>query len=125
IEQFGNRASVPSYAELEQTAFLAPLEAAKRGVKERVEADPLALNRAPTVQLTVGAYTRVALEVAQARRQLLAARAALNDKQAAQAEAALLALQNGVTLEAVTSNQPLLRARQQLALALNHARDGQ
>lgn len=124
IEQFNNRTRVPIYAELEQTAFLGPIEVAKRGAKERAAIDPAPVNRTPAVQLTIGEYTRVSLDVAQAHKQLLAARAALNDKQPTQADAALLALQNGVTLEAVTLNHPLLRARQQLALALKHAREG-
>jgi hypothetical protein len=125
IEQFGDRASVPIYTELEQVSFTGPIEAAKRGVKERVASEPSPVNHAPTVQLTVGEYTRVSLDVRQARTHLLAAKAALNDRQTAQADAALLAVQSGVTLESVATNLPLVRARQNLALALERARASQ
>jgi hypothetical protein len=40
------------------------------------------------VQLTVGGYTYVSLDVQQARTHLAAAKAALNDRQPAQADAA-------------------------------------
>lgn len=143
---------VPIYQELEQTSVIGPLEAARgssarQGAAERsgqtgTEQNTMAeatqgqstesqstgmaerSGTAPVVKSVEGGYTAVAVDLKMAKDHLLAAKTALQNNQTAQADSALAAVQSGVMLVSVQRDLPLVRARENLALAQQMAQNG-
>jgi hypothetical protein len=73
------------------------------------------------VRKVTGEYTSVALDIRAAKDHLNAAKEALNNGDFEKADAALTAVQNGLVVETVAGDLPLLRARENLILARESA----
>jgi hypothetical protein len=125
-----NRQIVPIYAELQSKSVLEPmLEARQAG--ERYEQQPRADEaqrgnqpQGVVVQETTGQFTFIGVDVANSVRHLQAARMALENNNPIAADDALAAVENNVITARVASDMPLLRARQNLALAETYAKQG-
>jgi hypothetical protein len=109
---------VPIYTEYSQTSVIAPIEAARvqQGERTRVAA--------PVVREVEGRYTNIAVDVPAVERRLQAARTALLNNNQDAADSALRAVQSGVVLVRIESDLPLVKARQNLALAKGMVRQG-
>ncbi len=129
---------VPIYTEFEQVSVIGPLqaaraetqgaaEAARQAPETTAEPQPPAgtAERGMTVREVEGGFTSVAVDMSEARTHLDAAKTALQSNDMAQADTALQAVQNSVEMVSVESDMPLVKARQNLALALNQAQQGQ
>jgi hypothetical protein len=115
-DKLGSRATAPIYSELSSVSIVGPIEAAKANTG--APAGP------PAVKAVAGGYTRIVLDANLARARLLAAKAELASGDLARADADLRAIQNGVVLESVSANLPLVRARENLNLAKTSAQSG-
>lgn len=130
---------VPIYTELAQSSFLAPIETAKKeaggsvsqsqAVPKEAEASGSqssatvkAPGAAPLVAQSVTAdYSRVLLDTSVTRRQLDAARAALNRGDIKTADNSLRTIEQNVVLESTATRMPLVKARENLTLASTDA----
>lgn len=77
-----------------------------------------------TVEDVTQGFTSVTLDVNMAKDHLQAAKTALDNGDPNKADSALAAVQDSVDLVSVAGDRPLLRARQNLALARTYAREG-
>lgn len=77
-----------------------------------------------SVESAAGQYTVVRVDVPMAENHLQAALQALNESDLRTANANLAAVQKGVTMVMVAADLPLLRARQNLALASAAVKSG-
>ena len=115
-ERLNPLAVAPIYSELETVSIVAPVTSAKKATGTPV---PSAITG------VIGGYTRLTLDLNNARLNLGAARMALERDDFVKADRDLLALESGVVLESVATNLPLVRARSDLGLARAAATAGQ
>ncbi len=140
------RSFVPIYTELSEVSLLGPVQRAKSqsagqnsgssstnsssanntGSNSSQSATQTRSRTNPSVvQSVAGEYTTVAVNVNTAKTHLQAAQTALNNNgDFTTADRALMEVQNGVVLETVAADLPLLKARQDLALAKARADRG-
>jgi hypothetical protein len=111
------------YPELERMTFLTPVEAAKKDITVRVEDAAAPNNRPPQVKLNTGQYTVILLKINDARKSLTEAKAALTKNQTEGADQALLSVLKGVILETLTTDLPLVNARQMVFMAWTQQRE--
>ena len=131
---------IPIYTELEQVSIIGPLQAARTQGQAASEAareaepgttteqQPPATGEAErgvVVREVEGGFTRVAVDMSQARTHLDAAKTALQSNDMAQADKALQAVQTSVSMVTVDADMPLVKARQNLALAMWQVKQGQ
>jgi hypothetical protein len=125
---------VPIFTEFEETSVIGPIQAARAETQPATEAareaepeQPAAgaAGRGTAVREVEGGFTSIAVDMSEARTHLDAAKTALQSGDMAQADRSLLAVQNSVDMVSVESDMPLVKARQNLALALNQAKQGQ
>jgi hypothetical protein len=119
LEKQGAPRLVPMYTEIDKTSTYSPV---KKGDSEVFTADRM--KKKTTVRHVEGEYTSISLDVPAARRNLEAARAALNSADTAAADTALAAMQNSVVRKTIASHFPLLKARENLALARAKIQEG-
>lgn len=117
----GVRATI--YPELEQMTFLPPVEAAKKDITERVEDAPSPNNRPLQERVSANEYTVILLDMPATQKDLTDAKAALVKNQNEIADQALLTVLKSVILETVTTDLPLVNARQMLFMAWNQQRE--
>jgi hypothetical protein len=116
---------VPIYQELEQVSILGPIKAAKQSSEEEGAGRSSADRAAPAaVQESAAEYTVISLDTTAVKPHLEAVEAALEQGNLRQADAGLKTIQSGVSLASVSSDLPLLRARQNLAMAHRLASEG-
>jgi hypothetical protein len=118
---------VTMYTELMQISVSQPATAARRsgataGSANRSATAPA--GREQVVRDAEGEATRVTLNATQANGHLEAAKNALQNGDASQADRDLAAVKQDVKAETVAEDLPLLKARQNFALALGHVRQG-
>ena len=124
---------IPIYTEFEEVSVIGPLQASRTQTQAPTEASREAAEQpaasaqrsGEVVRDVEGDFTSVAVDMSQARRHLDAAKTALQSDDLAQADRALQAVQNSVSMESVEADLPLVKARQNLAMALMQARQGQ
>ncbi len=129
---------IPIYTEFERVSVIGPIQAARAETQGAAEAARQApetampqqppagmAQRGMTVREVEGGFTSVAVDMSQARAHLDAAKTALQNNDLVQADRALQAVQNSVDTVSVESDMPLVKARQNLALALTQAKQGQ
>ncbi len=124
---------VPIYTEFEEVSVIGPLQASRAQTQAPTEASREAAEHPATtagrpgevVRDVEGGFTSVEVDMSQARTHLGAAKTALQSNDLTQADKALRAVQNSVSMESVEANLPLVKARQNLALALTQCRQGQ
>jgi hypothetical protein len=126
-----NRKIIPIYAELQSKSVLEPALEARtqpqgfQGQPPRTdEAQQGGQPQGMVVQKTTGQLTFIGVDMANTVQHLQAAKAALNNNNPVAADDALLAVENNVITAQVASDMPLLRARQNLALAETYAKQG-
>ncbi len=114
---------VPIYTEYSQSSIIGPIEAAgiEQGGGVQAAGAP---SQAPAVREVEGRYTNISVDVPAAVQHLQAARAALLNNDQDAADSALRAVQSGIILVRVESDLPLIKARQNLALAKGMIRHG-
>lgn len=136
--------TIPIYTEFEQVSVIEPLQAART---ER-EGESTASREAPQTQTQTqsaerqqqpstqqpsgavvedveGGFTSVAVDMSQARTHLDAAKTALRNNDMMGADRALQAVQTSVSMTTAQADMPLVKARQNLALALTQVRENQ
>jgi hypothetical protein len=126
---------IPIYTEFEEVSVIAPLQAARveaQGAGEAAREAPPEPGTTqpppaagPAVPDVEGRFSSVAADMNQARTHLDAAKTALQNNDLASADKALQAVQTSVSMETVEGDLPLVKARQNLALALTQAKQGQ
>lgn len=134
---------VPIYTELGEASVVGPVyrqqrlhptetEPGAQGSANRMEetpqsTNPEAGNRAHGVAVTglAESFTSLTLNLDMARDHLQAAQQALANGNLNLADAALAAVQNGVSMVSIAADRPLLRARENLILARQAAEQGQ
>jgi len=134
---------VPIYTEFGQVSVLGPIaaeqqrrdsegtqgEASRVAPEQQNQPQNQPMQQPPAQQQTVQSvtqeFTDVALNVNDAKQHLEAAQTALNNNNFQDANTALGEVQDGVVLQDMAVNRPLLRARENLVLARNFARQGQ
>ncbi len=121
---------IPIYTELERVSIIGPLRAARGGqtgesstTASREATEPQSSSTA--VRDVEGGFTSVAVDMSQARTHLDAAKTALQSNDMAQADRALQAVQSSVSMTTVEGDMPLVKARQNLSLAMTQAQQGQ
>lgn len=116
---------VPIYEELEQVSIIGPIKAAKQSSEGEGAGRASADRAAPgAVQEAAAEYTVISLDTTTVKPHLEAVEAALEQGNLRQADAGLKTIQSGVNLASVSSDLPLLRARQNLAMAHRLASEG-
>ncbi len=103
---------VPVYTDIDSVSMYGPV---KRGKNDELTARRM--KRQTSVRETTAEITRASLNIGEAADRLEAARAALERRDFAGADAALAGVENAVVRESANRNAPLLRARQNLGLA--------
>jgi hypothetical protein len=139
LNRIAKVALVPIYTELSQSSFLAPVEAAKQqsgssgAARSQAAASPdAATSKSTEMQNVAGnaegseplvtravttGYTRILLDTSVTRRQLDAAKAALDGGDLKAADSALKTIEQSVVLESAATRLPLVKARENLTLA--------
>ena len=126
---------IPIYTELEQTSVIGPLQAARgaqtpestTASREAPAPATAAREQKPggmAVRDVEGGFTSINVDMSEARTHLDAAKTALQDNNLSQADTALQAVQSGVSMMTVEADLPLVKARQNLAMALTHVKQG-
>jgi len=139
LDHIASMPLVPIYAELSRSSFLAPVEAAKKEAGGSAamqtqsgassdDAKSSATDMSNSMGNTAGSaplvarsvttgYSRILLDTSVARKQLDAAKAALNRGDLKSADNALKTIQQSIVLESVATRMPLVKARENLTLA--------
>lgn len=124
---------VPIFAELEQTSFLQPVLTAKKesskgeqqmAGNQNPQSQESALpqsDQPPVVKRVEGGYSYIGLDLNAAKEHLQQAKQYLNNNEAAKADVELARAQQSVDTGSITTDMPLVRARENLALARNEA----
>lgn len=120
---------IPIYTELDETSVIGPLQAARGSAsREAPEPDTAAREERQPAGMAVrdveGGFTSVAVDMSEARTHLDAAKTALQNNDLSQADTALQAVQSGVSMTTMEGDLPLVKARQNLAMALTQAKQG-
>jgi hypothetical protein len=142
--------TVPIYAELEQTSFLAPALSAKNGAKSGEQKQQAAneshsdssnsqsgntssnampqsdqmSNGPEVVKWVEGGYSYIGLDLDAAREHLQAAQQALKNNNPGNADLELGRAEGSVVTGEIESNMPLVRARENLSLAQDEMKQG-
>lgn len=130
----GNNQLVPLYTEVSEYSVLAPVKAAKANtsanqVGNQTNNQTSNLNQKASSRpedafsQAAGEYTTVALNAQEARMHLQAAKQALGNGNMKAADNALAAVQDGIIVETVEADLPLMRARENLRLARMAAKE--
>lgn len=122
-----NKNIIPIYAELESKSVLQPVLEARGQTQaaprtDESQAQPPA--EGVVVQRTRGQFTFIGIDTANSVKQLEAAKAALDNNNPVAADDALRTVEDNVITAQVSKDMPLLRARQNLALAETYAKQG-
>jgi len=118
------------YDELDRYSVLGPIMTQRNSNngqnsnRQTSDASHIATAAHTTVRNVEGQYTSVALDVQAAKNHLNTARQALQQGNFQGADEALQAVQDSVVVTTVAADLPLLRARENLALARESAEDG-
>ncbi len=106
---------VPLYSEFDESSVLGPLQAKRKaGGKQSGSSS----GTAPiAVEQTSGEYTFIGLDLDKAKQRLDAAKTALDNKNLQAADDSLSGVENDLVMETVSSDLPLLTARENLGLA--------
>lgn len=115
---------VPIYSELESVSVIGPIQAERQAAGIQPSGAAARMMPGTSVASATGDYTVVGVDVPMAESHLQAARLALSESDLQTANANLAAVQNGVTMVTVAGDMPLLRARQNLALASAAVKSG-
>ena len=116
------------YDELDRYSVLGPIMAQRNNGQnsnnQNSDASHIAASTHTAVRDVQGQYTSVALDVQAAKDHLNVANQALQQGNFQKADGALQAVQDSVVVTTVAADLPLLRARENLALARESAEDG-
>lgn len=127
---------VPIFAELEQTSFLQPVLAAKKessngeqqmASTQNPSSQESALpqsDQPPVVKRVEGGYSYIGLDLNAAKEHLQQAKQYLSNNESGKADVELARAQQSVDTGSITTDMPLVRARENLSLARNEAQDG-
>lgn len=127
---------VPIFAELEQTSFLQPVLTAKKE-SSKGEQQQMASNQnpqsqesampqsdqPPVVKRVEGGYSYTVLDLNAAKEHLQQAKQYLSNNEPAKADLELARAQQSVDTGSITGDMPLVRARENLALARDEAQN--
>lgn len=130
-----NHGFVSMYSELDQYSVLAPIMANRSNYMDPAHgnqsnnersgsADRSTSGQNIAVKRVFGDFTIVTFDANMARTHLEAAQQALNSGNLQKADQALAALQDSLSVESFGADMPLLRAREDLMLARDSAKDG-
>jgi hypothetical protein len=122
-----NKNIIPIYAELESKSVLQPVLEARgqmQGAPRTDESQAQSPAQGVVVERTRGQFTFIGIDTANSVKQLEAAKAALDNNNPVAADDALRAVEDNVITAQVSKDMPLLRARQNLALAETYAKQG-
>lgn len=129
MQSSGRKTLVPIYSEFEAVSIIGPIDAARgrtpaKSSSAHPQHDPSLGRPMAAVKEVEGNYTAVLVDLQHARTHLEAARTALKNDQLPVADSALAAVQSGVILVSIEGDLPLVKARQNLHLALAEIQDG-